>query len=376
MKKFLSLIIRGAIITFLVIVIIVCAILKNNVEICENLTRTLSRFLNSISSKISNIFPFSLTELAFMILVIGSVILLVVGIIQLTRRKIISSFNRFLEIAAIILLSITAYDLSCEFAYNRKEMPLPYYENKINREEHVDIYNYFADDLNDCISQLEFEDNGELIAPLSFKKTVEEVKKSYAIIEGNDYFASYFGSVKPMASSFIYREFQIVGVTYSPFGEANINYLNTNADLPITIAHELAHTKGVMREEDANLLSFYICLNSEHPYLRYSAYNRYFGQMQSIVTSTYLYDEEKANVHPINASYYKCLNYESAYWSKHDLLGDIGNFINDLYLKSSGVKEGTTSYDGGSYSEPDPEKKELKIVSQYQKLYFEKYYRH
>ena len=101
--------------------------------------------------------------------------------------------------------------------------------------------------LNDCINQLEFDENGDIKTSMSLNDIAKEVKEAYQIIAGNNYYASHFGSVKPMVSSFIYREFHITGVTYSPLGEANINTLNLQADIPFTVAHELAHTKGVMR---------------------------------------------------------------------------------------------------------------------------------
>ena len=374
MKKYLSSFIRAGIIILLVISLIVFAILKNNPSICESMTRGISRFLNSISSAITSIIPFSLTEVSFVLLAIGIITLLVIAIIELKRKKWQASINRAFEIAGILLLSFNIYSVSCEFAYNRQEMPLPYYENEVLRTEHVDIYNYFANDVNYCISQLEFQNSGEVKSNMSLSTLAKEVKKAYAIIDGNNYYASHFGGVKPMASSFIYREFQITGVTYSPLGEANINILNTATNLPLTVAHELAHTKGVMREDDANKLAFYVCLNSEHPYLRYSAYSAYFYQIEAMTSSYYLTEEERENLVAIDSTLSKSRSYEYKFWKEHDLLGDIGNWINDLYIKSSGVKEGTTSYSGGTTYEHDPTTSKL-IPSLYQKLFFDKYYR-
>lgn len=375
MKKYLSIIIRGIVLTFLVILLIVLNSLKNNPEICEAMTRGFARTYGSFVSKITNFIPISLTELSFISLGLGIIALITFSIIGLKRKKFIGSINRVIEIGAIILLSLNIYALSCEFAYARKEMPLPYYEGEVERTEHVDIFNYFADDVNVCISELEFEESGEIKTDMPLNDIAEEVEKAYSIIDGNDYFAPHFGGVKPMLSSFVYREFQITGVTYSPLAEANINTLNTKTAIPLTIAHELAHTKGVMREDDANKLAFYVCINSEHPYLRYSAYSAYFNQLYAMVSDYYLKEEEMANLHKIDATFSKTRRYEYEYWKAHDLLGDIGEFINDLYIKSNGVPEGTASYSGGTEYKEDPETHKL-IPSLYQKLLFEKYYRH
>ena len=374
MKKFLRIIIRGIVLTFLVALLITFNSLKNNPAICELMSKTFSRWYGSLVSKITSPVPFSLTELSFVILGSGVIALLVFAIIGLKRGKFIGSINRVIEIAGIILLSLNVYMVSCEFAYNRKEMPLPYYEGDIERTEHIPIYNYYVDDVNLCISELEFEETGEVKTDMSLEDIANEVKKAYSIIDGNDYFSSHFGGVKPMLSSFIYREFQITGVTYSPLAEANINTLNTQTAIPLTVAHELAHTKGVMREDDANKLAFYVCINSDHPYLRYSAYSAYFSQLYAMVTDYYLKEEEMENLHKIDATFSKTRRYEYDYWQAHDLLGDIGEFINDLYIKSSGVQDGTASYSGGTEYKEDPETHKL-IPSLYQRLLFEKYYR-
>ena len=374
MKKYLSLIIRAAILTFLVILLIVLSILKNNPEVCEAMTRGYSRGVNYVASVLTGFIPFSLTEIFFVLLVAGIIFLLVMAIRGLVKKKYRASIHRVIEIAAIILLSLNIYNLSCEFAYNRDKMPLPYYQGDIERTEHIPIYNYFVNDINYCISELEFEETGEVKTEMKLEELANEIKKAYSIIDGNDYFADYFGGVKPMLSSFIYREFQITGVTYSPLMEANINTMNTKTNIPLTVAHELAHTRGVMREDDANQLAFYVCLNSEHPYLRYAAYACYFSQLSGMVTSYYLTEEEMENVNPVDATLKKTRAYEYQYWQEHDMLGDIGDFFNDLYIKMSGVKEGTVSYSGGTTYEHDPLTSKL-IPSLYQRLFFEKYYR-
>ena len=377
MIKFIKLLVRIGIIILLVIGLVTLINLEKNPDICEKMTRGFARFNNMVASKISSVVPFSLTELSFVILGSITILLFVIAIILLIRKKFFGALYRLVEIACLVLITIDVYHLSCEFAYRREPIPLPYYEGEIAREEHVHIFNYFADDLNACINQLEFDDNGDVKTSMSLNDIAKEVKTAYEIVKDNDYYASHFGSVKPMLSSFLYREFHITGVTYSPLGEANINTLNVQSDIPFTVAHELAHTKGVMREDDANQLAFYVCLNSHHPYLRYSAYLRYFDQIERIASNYYLITQEEQDARHLDyqAVYYKNYNYEIAYWKKHDLLKNIGEFFNDLYIKSSGVKEGTTSYNGGTTSETDPSTRKLTRPSEYQKLFFEKYYR-
>ena len=374
-KKWVPLIVKGSIFLTFIILFVVLMILKKNPEIAEGFSRTVARWYGAVASFISGIFSFiSLTELLFIALITLTIVLLVFSIKYLKRHHFIKAGTKVLDIGIMLIVVVTTYQISCEAAYNRKPIPLPYYSGDVERTEYIDIFNYFAEDVNYCLSQLEFKENGDLKKPMSLQKIASEVKKSYSIIKGDSYYNPYSGAVKPMLSSFLYREFQITGVTFSPLGEANIDVLIPAGDLPFTVAHELAHTKGVMREDEANQLAFYVCLNSDNPYLRFSAYSRYFYLMRSMASGTYLTAEERQQLIQVGPQLNKYDSYEYFFWKKHNLLAKIGDFFNNLYIKSSGVKEGTTSYSGGTEYTYDPTTHKIN-PSKYHMLFFEKYYR-
>ena len=372
MKKLIG---KGIAVVCIVITLVVLTVLKNNPDIAEAMTRGPARWYGFVISKVTGLVTFiSFTELLFVGLFSIGVLLLVLFIIDLVKLRIIKGLCKLLDIAIIALSVITLYHFTCEAAYKRKEMPLPYYEGDVERTEYIDIYNFFVEDINLCASELEFEESGDVKKNMSLDEIAKEVKKAYEILT-DDYYASHNGAVKPMLSSFIYREFQITGVTFAPLAEANIDTMIPNVDLPFTVAHELAHTKGVMREGDANILAFYVCFNSEHPYLRFSAYNRYFELMRTMGSSAYLTDEERTHLIKIDNAYYKAGNYEYEYWQEHDLLDEFARWINNLYIKSSGDEKGTTSYEGGTEYIYDPTEHKITSFSEVQKLFLEKYYR-
>lgn len=375
--RFVPLIVQAGVIALLVGLFFILGAIKSNPESAEAMTRSVARWYGAVATFISKIFDFvSLTELLFVFLGVLGIVLFVKFIRCLIKGKFIKGFSKLLTIGIITIAVIDTYHISCEAAYNRKPVPLPYYTEETDGAEFVDIYNYYIDDINYCSSVLPFQKSGDVVNYMTIKDITSEVKKAYKIIEGNSYYNPYFGSTKSMISSFIYREFQITGVTFSPLGEANINYLIPVADIPFTIAHELAHTKGVMREDEANQLAFYVCLNSEHPYLRFSAYGRYFYLMRSLTTKTYLNEDQRTNqLHKAEPQLSRYESFEYKFWKEHDLLAKIGDFFNNLYIKSSGVKEGTTSYNGGTSQPPSENPQKPIKPNNYQGLFFEKYYR-
>ena len=54
--------------------------------------------------------------------------------------------------------------------------------------------------------------------------------------------------------------------------EANYNNVMYVMNLPSTLCHELAHLKGFIREDEANLIGYLACVQSEDIYFRYSGY--------------------------------------------------------------------------------------------------------
>lgn len=364
---------------FFGVLLILIGVLRQNPAIAEWWAQTFSRAYLSFISIVTRYFPFSLTEIFAFSLGVIMVITVLLIIKHLTKKKWISSLNLFLKIVMVNLGLVSSYSLTCEFAYYRPAVSLPYYTETVSNDKFLEVHNYFANDFNDCIASLSFKSDGNVVRPMNIWQISESISQTYSSLINDPYFLNTYTIAKPMATSFIFRELQITGITFNVFGEANIDVLATNLELPFTIAHELAHTKCVMREDEANQVAFYICLNSDNPYVRFSAYSLYFYQLSMLTSKAYMVKEDREQLVKLDNNYYAARNYAYKYWKDHDLLGKIGDWINNMYIKSSGIPEGTTSYQGGTGStvivdEENPEKATLRS-SKYQALFFEKYLR-
>ena len=84
--------------------------------------------------------------------------------------------------------------------------------------------------------------------------------------------SGYYSTPKPLAMSDFFSQQYMEGY-YFPFSlEANYNDVMYVVNMPSTICHELAHTKGFIYEDEANMISFLACINSDDPFFRYSGY--------------------------------------------------------------------------------------------------------
>lgn len=371
-KNHLKLFIKLIVISVLVTIFVLFLILKTNSDICEWWTTHFVNGYLNVFGHITKWIPFSLTEIVMVGVIILSIVFLVFCLIYLFKKKYHRSLHFALNLALVLFTVITLYQVTAEMAYNRKRLDLNLYENQVEKEDFREIIEYYINDLNDCCDHLEFNEDGSLIEPMSHQELNAKLEEEYAKLD-TEYLLNFTTSTKPMITSFIYREFHITGLTFMPTAEANVNYLNVSSGKPFTYAHELAHTKGAMREEDADLIAAYITLHSDSYYLRYSGYYYTFGSLLYLADYTGV-ETDKAELYDmISDKFYKNNSYCHNYWMEHNSWAKFANWWNNLYLKFSGENEGTGSY-GDDDPTVDPGEHKIIYFSSYQKLYFSIYY--
>jgi len=131
-----------------------------------------------------------------------------------------------------------------------------------------------------------------------------------------------------------------------PFtGEANLNYKSTASHLPVVIAHEIAHQRGVAAEDEANFVAILACMLSEDDAFCYSA---------CILAYTYLgnalckVDMETWNEISATLSdgVKNDISNNRSYWAKYDsAITTASQTIYSGFLQSNGQALGMRSYD-------------------------------
>jgi hypothetical protein len=152
--------------------------------------------------------------------------------------------------------------------------------------------------------------------------------------------------VKPLSSSLLWSYLGISGI-FIPFtGEPSVNVLQPDAALPIVIAHEKAHQRGVTHEGEANFAAFLACAQeSSPPYLRYAAYlfaTRYLlGEASSYLPQS---DLEQAWAH-LDEGPTRDVRAIHEFWRRYEgPASRAASRANDHYLKTLQVPGGAESY--------------------------------
>ncbi len=322
---------------------------------CDKITVNFVQYLVFITGAINSIIPFSTFEFFVVCSIISLIALITLFIIGLKKRFFYLVVCGVLSVVTAISGILLYYTFTTSFAYNRSPVPVPSSSQTYTNDDVIQITQYFLDDYNAISNKLTRDKSGNVICPYSLKTLSKLINKEYDKIN-DGYFYKFDARGKQILNGWIMTAFSITGVTFTPSLEPCVNSQIPSTDKTQVLAHEIAHSKGVMREGDANFISYYVLINSDNEYLRYCGYFAVFGNLLSAVDvvepnrDNYINLQKQIDAKIIteqrnSAKFWLNRTTGSDFISKvNRFFGRIGDFFNDLYLKLNGAKSGTGSY--------------------------------
>ncbi|NLW74689.1 MAG: DUF3810 domain-containing protein [Clostridiales bacterium] len=211
-----------------------------------------------------------------------------------------------------------------------------------------ELYNtalILAGHVNEEAKNITFRHQNFSVMPYSLEEMNEKLIRAYdRVCDEYDFIPRLYSRVKPVMLSEAMSYLHTTGVYTYFTGEANLNVNFPDYTLPYTAAHELAHQRGIAREDEANFIAFLVCIASDDPYIRYSGYlNLYEFVSNSLYSADPdLYTNLMRKVDP--AVRYEMNAYSEFFKKyKHSKAAKVSQAVNDAYLKSQGTA-GTKSY--------------------------------
>lgn len=291
--------------------------------------------------------PFSFAELLILLIPVLLVVLITVG-----ARHFCNSNRSAMTYVGILFSGICVIGII--FVWN---FAPGYYGSTLDKKLSLDRQKSSAEDLYQTAELLRAEleelsgeivslEDGSTLMPYSYGEMNNKLLAAYdAFCEKQNFIDSFYSRVKPIMLSEPMSYTHITGV-YSFFtGEANINVNFPDYTVPFTAAHELAHQRGIAREDEANFVAFLVCMESDDPYIRYSAvlnvYEYVADALHTADRELYAknYSQLPSKVRSEEAAY-------SLFFEKYreNVAANISEATNNTYLQSQGAVEGTRSY--------------------------------
>jgi len=182
--------------------------------------------------------------------------------------------------------------------------------------------------------------------PYSYEEMNEKLLAAYdRLVQKYDFIDRFPSSVKPVMLSEPMSYTHITGVYTFFTGEANINVNFPDYTIPYTAAHELAHQRGIAREDEANFVAFLVCMEAEDLYIRYSGYlNTYEYVISALASANRELYKKNYSALPATVRAEEVAYSQFFQKYKENVAASVSQSVNNSYLQSQGASAGTKSY--------------------------------
>ncbi|MBE6648612.1 MAG: DUF3810 domain-containing protein [Ruminococcaceae bacterium] len=307
-----------------------------------------SSWVRLVLAGFTSIFPFSLAE-GFLLLLIPLCILFLFFAPDEDEGKRMTR-NSYIMLG-ILFLIVSTYLSVFAPCYFRKPVDeeLGLDRKSVTKD---DVYNaavFVSEEIEKLEEEIVSDNTGKTLMPYSYSELVYKLNLAYDSLcdsdEKYDFLGDFYSYPKPLIISKLMPYTRISGFYTFFTGEANISTAYPDFMIPYTIAHEMAHQRGIAREDEANFIAFLVCMESNDSYIRYSGYTELLNYLLDAVYTTdkNLYEETFYNAPKVYREEY------SAYIdfirsTRMDSVSNVTGTINDTMLQSQGQSAGTESY--------------------------------
>jgi len=318
-----------------------------SVGFADFISNTIGRFIRTVFSYATYIFPFSVAEMMlwFSPVILGIVIYIAVKCAGRSWQ----SFSRF--VSGFLALVMLIYSL---FTFS---IGATYYGTKVAEKMGIDRRDVSAEELYQTallllegasaeIDEILYPEGTYSAMPYTYDEMNEKLNAAYAkVCEKYDGIDKLYSRTKPVILSPYWTYTHISGLYTFFTGEANVNTNYPDFIVASSAAHEMAHQRGVVSEDEANFISFVVCISSDDPFLRYAGYLDVYQNVASslLSASPELYSELGKRVpKEISGDF----NAYAVFFEKYsdNIAADVAGSVNNAYIENHNQPAGIKSY--------------------------------
>ncbi len=314
--------------------------------LADGVNRTVSAAIRACLAYLTNWIPFSFAEFLLLLLPALLVVLILYGV-----KKHADSWRDVARYALCLLsvLALVGGIFLSAFApgYHGRTLDekLGLDKQEVSTAELYETAYLLLSAMDEELDELSFTTDGFSVMPYDLAEMNRLLLDGFDKVSADyDVVSRLKSRVKPVMISRAMSYTHITGVYTFFTGEANLNVDFPDYTLPYTAAHELAHQRGIAREDEANFVAFLVCAASEDAYIRYCGYRNLFDH---VISALYEADPMKYSS-LISYAPRPILREMRAYSQFFDqyrdsIAADVSEVVNNTYLTMQGT-EGTRSY--------------------------------
>ena len=309
--------------------------------------RTVGAFFRALLAHLTSWIPFSLAEFAIYSIPLVIVLLGVYGY----RRRCDTWRSTLVYLGSIVsacslIFSLFAFGFGVGYQTSTLDQKLDFAPVEVNAESLKSTADQLVAQVNALCGDIAYGADGFSEMPFDRSGMNDALLAAYKPVCDRYPFIQRLNSrLKPVLASRAMSYTHITGVYTYFTGEANLNVHFPDYSLCYTAAHELAHQRGIARENEANFIAFLVCSGSENVYLRYCAY---LNMLEYVMNALYRANKD-AYFEIVDALDARVVGELQAYDDFFDqyrdsFMSEVSDAVNDTYLKLNGNEAGTASY--------------------------------
>ena len=308
--------------------------------------RYISTAVRATTTHLTGWIPFSLAEtlLLFLPVIFVSLVLYAVLFRCESWRTVFVYVGEVLAIVAV-LFSLFIWSFGIAYHGTTLDEKLELDRKDVSVDELEETALLLAKRVNQLAEHVNFRENNFSVMPYSLEELNDKLLDVYRRLDEElTFLPSLDSRLKPVINSELMSHAHITGVYTYFTGEANLNMVFPDYTLPYTAAHELAHQRGIAREDEANFIAFLVCINSSDPYIQYSGYLNMFEYVVIALNGA-----DSARYQAVYNTLRYDVRYEEIAYAefyakyRHSKVSNVSNAVNDTYLKLQGTP-GAKSY--------------------------------
>ena len=313
------------------------------------LTRNFTTPLKHSIGKLCYLTDASVMEILYGLAAVGVIAYLAWSIVSVIRAKDHRRDQSYGAVLGAVNIGLTVYVLFClmwgvNFWTDSFQEQSGIYAQSVEPQDLLKTTAYFVSQLIDTADDVPRDENGVFAVPLedilaAAPTVYDPLEQAFPELAFDD------PGVKAMRFSRLMSITGFTGVYFACIGESNVNVDSPTCLLPSTIAHELAHQRGVASEQECNFLGVLASTTSGNAAYEYSGWLLGFVHLGNALyrldpdvywaLRAYLPDSVEAD-----------LRVNNEYWEQFEdnVVEQVSEKVYDGMLKSYGEVQGIQSY--------------------------------
>ena len=327
--------------------LIINSMIKTNPIFANTMHKTVGAAIRAIMSTLTSWIPFSLAEV---LLILSPAILFFICffMVRRLRRSLVSGIRYFVGFLSIISLvfTILVFGYNASFYGESVEEKVGIEREDLSAEQLYETAILLIDAIREDLPYVNYPEGTYSEMTFSYAEMNEKLNGAYrTLCENYPSFQNIYSNTKPVMLSEPWTYTHISGMYTFFTGEANVNVNYPDFIVISSAAHEMAHQRGIGKEDEANFIAFLVCSLSDDPYIRYCGYADVLNDLMSKLSSASPELYKKARNYMPQELKNEYTAY-SVFFDKYreNVAANVSTTVNNAYITSHNQPQGVKSY--------------------------------